>query len=113
VPEQPTDHMLACCLNRVEMQEREQRWQRLSESALLESSRDRERALLTYRDTPEVASELRELVRLERECCPFLGFSITERAGAIDLQIDGPPEAEAMIDSFAAASPASGVSRSS
>jgi hypothetical protein len=114
VPEQPTDHLLACCLNRVEMEEREQRWQRLSESALLEASREADRALLRYSDGPEVAAELRELVRLERECCPFLGFSISEHGGTIELRVDGPPEAATMIDSFAAAgSPAAPVSRSS
>jgi hypothetical protein len=114
VPEQPTDHILACCLNRVEMEEREQRWERLSQSALLEASREGDRALLRYSDGPEVAAEVRELVRLERECCPFLEFSITEPGGAIELRVDGPPEAATMIDSFAAAaSPAAPVNRSS
>ena len=105
--------MLSCSLNRVAMHGREHRWRRLGESALLESSCEPERALMRFRDQPQVAEELRELVRLERECCPFLDFTLTEQEGSLELLIEGPPEAAAMLESFAGPAPDSAVNRSS
>jgi len=39
------------------------------------------------------SAQVRELVRLEEECCAFLRFTLADAAGEIHLRIDAPVEA--------------------
>ena len=39
--------------------------------------------------TPEMREELEAFVAFERECCPGLGFSVQDEAGALRLEIHG------------------------
>jgi hypothetical protein len=110
--DQATELPLACSLSGEEIRDRAARWELLSRSALLESSRNEHGAVLRFRDAPEVQRELAELVGLERECCPFLRLDLRAEGEALLLEVSGPPEAGAMIDHFAAVRPPSAVSRS-
>ena len=56
----------------------------------------------TLEAAPAALVEIARLVDLERQCCPFLSFTISIAAGdaAIRLAVTGPPEAMAMISEF-------------
>lgn len=43
---------------------------------------------------------LRELARLEKECCPFLDLTVAADGREIRLEITAPPEGEAILDLF-------------
>lgn len=43
--------------------------------------------------TSAAAAELRSIVELERQCCPFLVFDLKEAHGAIELAITAPTDA--------------------
>jgi len=50
---------------------------------------------------PENIRELvEEFVTLERQCCSFLSFSISETDGRLTVVIQGAPESEHMLDLF-------------
>ena len=97
-----TDLPMACSLSAAELEERGERWHRLAERALVESSYEGGVAILRCRADPGVEAELRELVRLEGECCPFLTLAVSSRDGGLVLEVSGPPGAEQMVAAFAA-----------
>jgi hypothetical protein len=45
---------------------------------------------------PDAAERVRELVRQERACCPFLTFDLAESIPAIQLTISAPEDARAV-----------------
>jgi len=51
---------------------------------------------LTY--APEASSEVRELVRVEQACCPFLTFDVTHDATGVFVTITAPQAAAAAAD---------------
>jgi hypothetical protein len=99
----PTELPIACSLSAAEMEQRAERWRRLAGEALLGSSYEERVARLRWRAEPAVERELRELVRLEGECCPFLDLKVAGLDGDLLLEISGPPEAEQIVAAFAAA----------
>ena len=49
----------------------------------------------------EMLEKLETLVALERQCCQFLAFNVSQALTAIRLEVTGSPEAAAIIeDSF-------------
>jgi hypothetical protein len=56
-----------------------------------------------YRREPGVIEELRRLVALEGECCPFLAFELTESEDEVALRVSGPPDAAQIVALFAPA----------
>jgi hypothetical protein len=93
---------LACSLDAGALAERRGRWEAVSSRALADRSRVDGGVRLRYRAEPGIADELRELVRLEGECCAFLSFSLHEEGGFVVLDVGGPPEAASLVDEFAA-----------
>jgi hypothetical protein len=55
-----------------------------------------------FEPTSEILSHLARLVDLERQCCAFLTFRITDEAGRQPtcLEMTGPPEAKAVIADY-------------
>jgi hypothetical protein len=54
-----------------------------------------------YEANPGTLSELRRLLDLERQCCPFLTFNlVVESDRRLRLEITGPPETKGMIVDF-------------
>jgi hypothetical protein len=93
---EPTPLPIACTLTGASLEERGRWLRRLGEQALIEGSRHGGRLELRFR--PEAADDLRELVRAERECCPFLSFEIDARADEVGLTVTGPTEAAPTLD---------------
>lgn len=87
---------LACHLNAGDHQQRIQRFAQLNREFLLESRRLELGLESVY--SVDANGELRDLVRLEEECCPFLRFRLEPVPGAIKLSITAPESARDSID---------------
>jgi hypothetical protein len=85
-----------CSLPGTEMLERIARWKRIAKLAL---SRTAEPGVVrsTYARTEHVASELRDLIDAEAQCCSFLSFSIRERGDVLEMELQYPAEFEPML----------------
>jgi hypothetical protein len=59
---------------------------------------------LRLRFHPEAERELRDLVRRERECCPFFSFSFEDAGPGLVLEATAPPEARPLLGELFAAS---------
>lgn len=80
---------LSCTLSRGALEERTARFATLNRTALRSAARGPR--TLTLRYSAAADAELRELVRLERECCAFLGFQLVpEGTIAVALHIEAP-----------------------
>jgi hypothetical protein len=98
---EPTPLPIACTLTGASMQERALWLGRLGAAALIDGVRDGDRLELRFR--PEAADDVRELVRAEDECCPFLQFDVEPRDGEIRLGVSGPADAGPVLDGMFAA----------
>lgn len=77
----------ACSLDDQELAARATRWRTEVGPAVIER-RPGEGGLLTRLEgRPETEASLRELVRLEAECCPHLDFDIARRGGELHLTV--------------------------
>lgn len=56
-------------------------------------SHSRRDLVLDLRYTPEVADRVRDLVRMEGDCCAFLDFELTETSDEVRLTITAPERA--------------------
>jgi len=89
---------IACTLAGRDLQDRLALIAALTRDAL----RGYERAdlTLTLRYAIEAAPRVQEVVRKERDCCPFLNFEIHEQADEIWLTINVPEEVRKNIDTL-------------
>jgi hypothetical protein len=92
---------LACSLDGEQASARAERWRRLGERSLLARDRTRDGVRIRFEGSDRVIDELRELVALERECCPFLELRLRSERQQIVLEIRGPESAQPLIDLFA------------
>ena len=93
---EPVQLPIACTLTGASLAERAAWLRRLGDAALIEGARHGDRLELRFR--PAAADDVRELVRAERECCPFLDFRVEDAAETIGLIVTGPPEAQPVLD---------------
>ena len=100
-PETLGDPPLACSLSGDAMADRLAELGALFRQSLLGADRDGATLSLQLRDSPEVEERLARLVELERACCPFLEIELERRGGCLQLRIEAPAGAEAVIDGFA------------
>ncbi|MGH3597512.1 MAG: hypothetical protein ACRDUT_16385 [Mycobacterium sp.] len=69
--------------------------EQLNAAALRDHEREGSRIKLTYNPA---AARVREFVRREQECCPFLEFTIHARENAVIVGIEAPAEASEAAD---------------
>jgi hypothetical protein len=93
--ESPT---LACSLSPDEQAERGRELHELARRALAARDREQSAVMLTYRAAPEVEGALRDLIRREAECCPFLDFEMVPGERELSLRVSGPAGAEEMLN---------------
>ncbi len=93
---------LACSLEEAEQRERQERWARVGDRALIDRRRSASGARLRFASAPDIRSELEELISLEAVCCAFLEFSLRDEGETLVLDVSGPREAASVIDLFAA-----------
>jgi hypothetical protein len=90
---------IACSLPADDMGDRLHEWE-----VLLAKASAREPTLAGYRLTfapdAELAGALADLAAREIECCPFFTFAIRLTNDALQLDVEAPPEARALVDSL-------------
>lgn len=79
---------VACTLNVADFAERSDLWRQLIEGWGIKRVRTRNGVRLTFRQDPGVATALKELARLEADCCPWMRIAILERQ-QIQMELSG------------------------
>jgi hypothetical protein len=92
---------IACSLDAEQLAERKERWRALAEHALISAERTDEGVRQRYRGGAAIEAELRDLVALEGECCPFLDLQVERVDAETWLDVSGPPEAAQIVAEFA------------
>ena len=92
----PDSPPVACTLTASDHTARIAWIEELNATALTGYRRDGHRITLRYR--PAATAQARQLVRNERECCPFLEFSTAEDDDAFVVMIDVPADLGAVTD---------------
>jgi hypothetical protein len=97
----PDSAALACSLSRGETAGREQLMRELFSSALVDSERSGASLRLCFEREHE--DGVRELARLEAECCPFLDIRVVARDPHVLLVLDAPADAGETLKPFESA----------
>jgi len=90
------DVPVACTLQAGDYQKRVAWIGELARDGLLKVNRTQLRLELTY--AASVADRVREMVRMERHCCAFLGFELSETDQDVRLAITVPDRARELAD---------------
>jgi hypothetical protein len=93
---------LACSLPAYDLAERREEIGELLRRGPIGRERRARTLRLHFDRSPSVADAVHDLVRRERECCPFLDFTVEDGASELVLSIRAPAEAAAVLDGFAA-----------
>lgn len=88
---------IACSLQPRELSDRRAVWERLLERALRERRPIPSGMRLVFVAEEGVEAKLRELARLEGQCCFFAAWNVECRDGEIVLDVTAPPEAVAAV----------------
>jgi hypothetical protein len=83
---------VSCSLDPGALEARRDRWRRLADRALLESSPVTGGLRQRYRGEADVEDELRALIAAEGDCCPALTFALARADGELALEISGAVE---------------------
>jgi len=101
-PEQPAGHAeeasLTCSKNTEEVAEIGKLLLTLAGRSLSPPERTATGYRLRLRPDAEVETTLREFVRRDKECCPFLDFSVKQDQEALQLDVRGPDAASRLLD---------------
>jgi hypothetical protein len=89
---------IACVLDGDAYRVRVARIRALMDQALIARERLGTSVQMRFRRDAGVEKDLKELVALEHECCPFLTFALDPRPGEMVLTIAGPESAAALLD---------------
>jgi hypothetical protein len=89
---------LACSLPPADQAKRGRELDDLARRALVRSDRAGRELVLGYRAAPTVEEALRELIRREAECCPFLDLELVAARDELELRVSAPPGAEGVLD---------------
>lgn len=100
--------VVACMLAAADYKDRLAWIDELNAAALRAYRRDGSRIELTY--SPSAATRVRELVDREKQCCPFLGFTLRDDKDAIVLVIEAPDDSRAAADALFASFTDTGLS---
>ena len=81
---------IACTLSASDLEDREGAWRKLMSSGLVE--RDVVPGGIRLRPAPGAADALIDLINLERECCAWIRFDVSDRS-VVTLTAEGDGEA--------------------
>jgi hypothetical protein len=82
---------IACTLTASDLKDREGAWRKLIGSGLV--GRDLVPGGIRLRAAPGAAAALIELIDLERECCAWINFEVSDDGSVVTLTADGDGEA--------------------
>jgi hypothetical protein len=96
---------IACILTPADLADQARRWTRLIAGALTARVETADGLRLSFR--AEAADELRALVTVETECCPWAAWRVEQDAGSVVLDVRSAGEGAAVLHAmFTAGSPA-------
>ena len=98
-----SEQPIACSLDGAGLEARLAAATEVGRAGLISRELVGERHLLRFRPESHVRARLEEIVKAERECCPFLSISLEERGSELVLAIEVPVGAEEPADALAAA----------
>jgi len=78
---------IACSLNAAGQTARRAAWERLGQRALRERQMTAHGVQLVFARKPGVQDELRELARLEEECCAFAEWRVEDHGDRVVLDV--------------------------
>jgi hypothetical protein len=96
---------IACSLTASAREQRAALVAQLAQDALLDRERSDGSLVLRFHAATGVEERVRAWAALEAECCPFLTMAVEAGAAVVTLRIDGPPEADAIIEHMLPVSP--------
>ena len=99
----PTELPIACSLSALNMSKRLAEMSAIGRSAMLDLETSGRSARLRFRHGPGVLPRLEAIVAAEAECCAFLAMRLRIEPDAIELDIDSPAGAEAILGEMVAA----------
>ena len=79
----------ACSLGAGDLARRAGRWEAVTARSLRRASRTERGVRLAFGAGPGVASELRALVALERDCCGFAAWSVRQDGDELTVEVRG------------------------
>jgi hypothetical protein len=85
--EQRAGLSIACTLDTGQGRERAERWKRLLDRARISALHQSDEVVLAFQPTAHTRAELSELIELERLCCSFLAWDLTETTDMLVLRI--------------------------
>ena len=80
---------IACTLTDQDHAENRGRWHELAARTLVAVTSTPRGLRLEFHAGPDVRSELADLVALERECCAFASWTLSEAGGRVVLDVTG------------------------
>ena len=109
----PSEAPIACSLNAAGQTARRAAWESLAERSLRERQMTARGVQLVFARRPGVQDELRELARLEEECCAFAGWRVEDHGDRVVLDVSaetagGVSALQAMFDEPLSAAPTPG-----
>ena len=93
---------IACSLDAEDYRERLSRIRKLGAVAFLDVEARPEGAVLSFRNSEEVRTELSSIVDAEAACCSFLDLSVHSEGERLILTISAPPDAMPVVRDLAA-----------
>jgi len=90
----------ACALTPADLAAQGGRWQQLAARAMTERAETADGLRLSFRLRPGVQEELRTLVAVENECCPWAGWTVDTNDGQIVLDVRSAGEGIATLHSM-------------
>jgi len=91
---------VACSLTPADRTAQADHWARLIARALTERTETAEGLRLSFRSEPEVEEELRALVAVESECCPWAAWTVETIAGSTVLDVSSEVQGVAVFCSM-------------
>ena len=83
---------IACTLTGGDLTDRRARWRRFGETASVGVVETPTGLRLVFRASPAAEQELRELAELERDCCAFATWTVTNGGSHLVLDVDAEGE---------------------
>lgn len=91
---------IACSLDSGDFAERGAFVKQTFDRWLVSQTRSDRTLHLRFADDAEAETSLKELIRLESQCCPFFSFDLRKADGSLFLSIGVPEGAEPTLDAF-------------
>jgi hypothetical protein len=91
---------IACALTSADLAAQAGRWQQLAAWAMTERTETTQGLRVCFRTEPGVEDELRKLVAVENECCPWATWKVQRAADHVVLEVRSAGQGAATLHSM-------------